>query len=34
MKSLILNMIIFIALLGILFFMPGGIFNNLKAKRV
>ena len=24
----------FIALLGILFFMPGGIFSNLKAKRV
>jgi len=24
----------FVALLGILFFMPGGIFSNLKAKRV
>ncbi len=24
----------FIVLLGILFFMPGGIFSNLKAKRV
>ena len=24
----------FIALLGILFFMPGGIFSNMKAKRV
>jgi branched-chain amino acid transport system permease protein len=24
----------FVALLGILFFMPGGIFSNLKAQRV
>jgi len=24
----------FVALLGILFFMPGGIFSNLKAKRI
>ena len=24
----------FVVLLGILFFMPGGIFSNLKAQRV